>query len=394
MPNGYDPFTPSPDPFTPQAEMAARCPVHRIRDRDAAMILGMEHVLGVLRSHEVFSSRALLPRSGDLGTSLNHLDGEEHARQRRLVNRAFTPRAVAGMRPRIEEVAHDLVDGFCEAGAVDLVPAYSGPLPFIVMAEALGIPSPERERFVHWADDAIASVNLNELPESDGEFRAYITELIELRRREPEDDLVSRVVHATEGDDRLTDAQLIALVRLLIIAGIETTANHVASLVRLLLEERTRWEEVQADRSLIPNAVEEALRLDPPLNWLPRVPVRSHQVAGYDLDAGTMVLAGLASANRDPSVHEDPHRFDLHRPLPEGPAHVTFGNGVHFCLGAALARLEGEVALEVLLDRLPDLRLQPDWVFEPRGPQMMRGCRDLLVEFEPAAKRTTVTTGS
>ena len=389
MPDGFDPFTPAPDPFTPQAEMAARCPVHRLPDRPAVMVLGMEPVLGVLRDPDAFSSRSPRPRPGDLGTSLIHLDGEEHARQRRLVNRAFTPRAVAGMRPRIEDIAHELVDGFCELGTVDLVQAYSGPLPFIVMAEALGIPSRDRDRFVHWADDAIASMSINDVPPTDAEFRAYITGLIDERRADPQDDLVSRIVHATEGDDRLSDPQLIALVRLLIIAGIETTANHIASLVRLLLEDRARWDAVAADRSLVPNAVEEALRLDPPLNWTPRLTLAPAAVAGCPVEGGTMVLAGLASANRDPAVHPHPDRFDLHRTAPDGPGHVTFGNGVHFCLGAALARLEGEVALEVLLDRVPDLRLDPAWRFEPRGPQMMRGCRDLLVEFAPVPRRTS-----
>jgi cytochrome P450 len=382
VPDGYDPFTPTADPFTPQAEMAARCPIHRVPGRPAVMVTGAEHVLAVLRDTGQFSSRSPRPRSDDLGTSLIHLDGEEHARQRRLVNRAFTPRAVAGMRPRIEAIAHELVDGFCGDGRVDLVQRYSGPLPFVVMAEALGIPADDRERFVHWADEAIAHAGTGDAP-SDAEIRAYIQRHIDVRRAEPRDDLISKVVHASEGDDRLTDAQLIALVRLLIIAGIETTANLIATLVRLLLEDRSRWQAVVDDRALVPNAVEEALRIDPPLNWTPRLTLAPAELAGCPIDGNTMVLAGLASANRDPALYDDPETFDLHRPAPDGPGHLAFGNGVHFCLGAALARLEGDVALNVLLDRLPDLALAPGWVFEPRGPQMMRGCRTLELTFAP-----------
>lgn len=387
LPEGYDPFTPTADPFSPQAEMAAACPVHRVPGRPAVMVTGMEHVLAVIRNPEEFSSRSPQPRPDDLGTSLIHLDGEEHARQRRLVSRAFTPRAVASMRERIVDIAHELVDDFCESGSTDLVQAYSGPLPFIVMAEALGIPSADREQFVDWADEAIAATSNGEPASSDAAFRRYVLATIERRRAEPRDDLISRVVHATEGDDQLTDAQLIALVRLLIIAGIETTANLIASLLRLLLEDRSRWNTVLGDPTLIPAAVEEALRLDPPLNWTPRVVFERADIAGCPIEPGTMVLVGLASANRDVSVYENPDDFDIHRPEATSPTHVTFGNGTHFCLGAALARLEGEVALEVLLNRLPDLDTDPSWEFEPRGPQMMRGCRTLDVRFSPVDSR-------
>ena len=387
VPDGYDPFSPTPDPFTPQRAMAAACPVHRVPGRPAVMVTGMEQVVAVLRDVDTFSSRSPRPRPGDLGTSLIHLDGAEHARQRRLVNRAFTPRSVAGIRERIDAIAHELVDGFCGRGTSDLVQDFSGPLPFVVMGEALGIPVEDRDKFIHWADDAIASTSGGDLAASDREFRRYILDRIEERRTEPREDLISQIVHATEGEDRLSDAQLIALVRLLIIAGIETTTNLISSLVRLLLQDRSLWEQVLADRSLTPTAVEEALRLDPPLNWTPRLLLEAADVAGCPIDGGSMVLVGLASANRDPEVHEDPDRFDLGRPPGDGPGHLAFGNGVHYCLGAALARLEGDVALSVLLDRLPDLALTPGWTFEPRGPQMMRGCKTLDVAFAPAARR-------
>ena len=386
-PAGYDPFTPTIDPFSAQAAMAAQCPVHRVNDRTSVLVTGMEHVLAVLRDNDAFSSRAPRPRPGDLGTSLIHLGGEEHARQRRLVNRAFTPRAVAGLRPRIEEVAHGLIDEFAGAGKSDLVGDYAGPLPSIVMAEALGVPAADRPRFVHWADDAIASVNVNAVPDSDAEFRDYVLARIDERRRHASGDLISELVHATEHDDRLSDAQLVALVRLLLIAGIETTGNLIATMVRLLLEDRGRWTQVSADRALVPAAVEESLRIDPPLNWTPRLADAGAEVAGCPIDAGTFVLVGLSSANRDPAVHEKPDVFDLNRATPEGPAHVAFGNGVHFCLGAALARLEADAALQALLDRLPDLALADGYVFEPRGPQMMRGCRTLDVVFSPVAAR-------
>jgi len=385
VPEGYDPFTPTSDPFSPQAAMAASCPLHRVRGRDAAMVTGMAHVLEVLRDQGRFSSRSSRPRHGDLGTSLIHLDGEEHARQRRLVNRAFTPRAVGRMRPRIEQIAAELVDQIADAGKADLVEAFAAPLPFIVMAEALGIPDDDRPRFVHWADDAIASANVNTLPASDGDFRAYVLSAITERRAAPRDDLISQIVNVSEGDDHLDDAQLIALVRLLIIAGIETTGNLVATVVRLLLDDPARWAEVEADRSLVPAAVEEALRLDPPLNWTPRLVEQPTELAAHEIPEATMLLVGLASANRDPAVHDEPDRFDLHRPVPDGPAHVAFGNGVHFCLGAALARLEAEVALQVLLNRLDGVALADGWIFEPRGPQMMRGCKTLDVTFDVRA---------
>ena len=204
----------------------------------------------------------------------------------------FTPKAVARLRPRIEELAHDLVDRFCASGSSDLVVDYSGPLPAIVMAEALGVPAADRPRFVHWADDAIASVNVNEVPPSDAEFRAYVLDRIHERRRGPEDDLISEVVNATDGGDRLSDAQLVALVRLLLIAGIETTANLVATMVRLLLEDRSRWEDVAADRDLVPAAIEESLRLDPPLNWTPRLADPGAHVGECPIDGAPSCSSG------------------------------------------------------------------------------------------------------
>jgi cytochrome P450 len=386
VPEGYDPFTPTPDPFTPQATMAARCPVHRCRDGRAVMVMGMDAVLSVLRDPAAFSSRSLKPTSDDVGETLVHLDGEEHTRQRRLVNRAFTPRAVGAMQGRIEIIAHELIDGFCDKGATDLVGSYSGPLPFTVMAETLGVPPTDRARFVHWADEAIAAANVGERAPSDGELRSYILSQLEARRTAPSHDLISRIVHATDEGDHLTDPEAVALVRLLIIAGIETTTNLISTLLRYLLCERRLWEEVRRDRALVPAAVEEALRLDPPLNWTPRMAVEETEVTGQPIEAGSMVLVCLASANRDPSVHDRPHVFDLHRESTTGTPHVAFGNGVHFCLGAALARLEAKVALNALLDRLPDLEIAQGWEFEPRGPLMMRGCRSLDVVYEPRPK--------
>jgi cytochrome P450 len=176
----------------------------------------------------------------------------------------------------------------------------------------------------------------------------------------------------------MTDAQLKAATKLLIVAGNETTANLLATLFHQLLADRARWERVGEDRSLIPGAVEEALRFDPPLNWVPRQALADCPLGEHTVPQGSTVTMGLGAANRDPQVFDRPDEFDIDRPDVRSH-HLAFGHGEHFCLGAGLARIEAQVTLDVALDRLPGLRLAEDFVFEPKGPVMMRGAKCLPV---------------
>jgi len=381
----YNPAVPIPDPFTPLARLAAECPVHHFPGLD--LVTGYENVANVFRDHETFSSRSPRPLPPGEVQHIVHLDGDEHTRVRKLVNKAFTERAVAATAPTIQAVATELIDAFAPRGHADLVRELSAPMPAIVFLGLLGVPADDREQFLAWADDAIATSHTSEPPKSDPEFRAYVLEQVRQRRENPGDDFVSKLVTAQEtsgtgGVEALSDAEAVAMVRILIVAGTETTTNALSTLLHRLLAERALWERVLDDCSLVPAAVEEALRIDPPLNWVPRIAGHDTEVGGETITAGTMVANSVGQANHDPSVFENPERFDLDRSR-EAP-HFTFGYGKHFCVGAPLARLELRIALETLLDRLPDLRLAPDYVFEPRGPLMMRGAKELPVTFTPA----------
>ena len=381
----WDPFTPVPDPFTPQAHLRRACPVHRL-DGGTVAVTGMQAVLDVLRRPEHFTSRP--PRARPEGSlSIIHTDGDEHDRLRRLVNKVFTPRAVAAYEASIREVAEDLVDRFAGRGAGDLVTDFNAPFPAIVFLTILGVPPEDRVRFLEWGDEAISHAYASEPAPSDSAFREYVLARIVERRARATDDFISRLVHAEDRSQHLTDAELVAMVRILIIAGTETTANLLGTLFHQLLAVRERWEAVAADRSLVGAAVEEALRFDPPLNWVPRTTVAGGTVGEFEIPTGSVVITGLGSANRDDTVFEGPDSFRLDRG--DTAPHVAFGHGSHYCVGAALARLEAATALRVLLDRLPDLRLADGFEFAPRGPVMMRGCASLPVRFTPAATAAT-----
>lgn len=381
----YDPAVPIPDPFTPLARLAAACPVHHFASVD--LVTGHERVAEVFRDPETFSSRSprVLP-AGEV-QHIVHLDGDEHMRIRRLVNKAFTERTVIASAPTIHAVARELVDAFAPRGHADLVRELSAPMPAIVFLGILGVPSEDREQFLAWADDSIATSHTNERAPSDDDFRAYVLDQVRRRRAEPGDDFVSRLVTASESTgtgavDELSDAEAVAMVRILIVAGTETTTNALSTLLHRLLAEPALWARVRADRSLVPAAVEEALRIDPPLNWIPRIAAVDTEIGGEPIAAGRMVANSVGNANHDPSVFPDPDRFDLDRA--RDYPHFAFGYGKHFCIGAPLARLELRIALETLLERIPDLSLAPDYVFEPRGPLMMRGAKKLPVHFTAA----------
>jgi cytochrome P450 len=317
------------------------------------LVTGYEHVAGAFRDPATFSSRSLRPTPPGEVQHIVHLDGEAHVRVRKLINKAFTERTVAEATPRVQAVADQLVDNFAARGEVELVRELTAPMPAIVFLELLGVPPEDREQFLAWADDAIAQSHTNERSATDAAFRAYALEQIHRRRHDPGDDLVSKLVHVEEDRDRLSDQELQAMIRILIVAGTETTTNAMSTLFHRLLAQRSLWERVLAEPALVPAAIEEALRIDPPLNWVPRVAAVDAVVAGEPISKGTLVANCVGQGNHDPAVFPDPDRFDLDRTR-ESP-HLTFGVGKHFCVGAPLARLELRVALSTMLRRIPDL---------------------------------------
>jgi len=292
----------------------------------------------------------------------NHMlnkDGDDHRRLRRLVTQAFTPRIVAELRPRIEEIAEELLDAVEPRGRMDLVEEFAFPLPMLVIAELLGVPPDDRDRFRAWSNaivtPALDAGAMQEFGAQMSAFVAYLRALFDERRAAPRADLISALLHAGDGGDVLSEQELFSMVVLLIVAGHETTVNLIGNAVAALLQHPEQRALLEDDPSLIPHAVEELLRYDGSVERaLTRWAATDLELGGRPIQRGETVIVLLGSANRDRERFSDPDSLDVTRP---DVKHVGFGRGSHYCLGAPLARLEADVALTALLRRLPGLRL-------------------------------------
>ncbi len=366
----YDPMAPDvmACPTAAYRELRDGCPVHLVEDFSPPHFVVSRHadVDRILRDPATWSSAKGHGPGYSSNRTLAYCDDPRHGQQRRLVSRAFTPRSVQDMEPRIEVIAHELIDGFVDDGECDLHERFATPLPIIVIAEMLGVPSSRRADFKRWSDDSVqrlASGDPTTYPESAAEFRTFFTEQIADRQaqldagRTPPDDLVTRLVMAEDRGTRLSADETLSMIGQLLTAGNETTTSLLLNLVLRLSEEPTRFDELLADPAKYEVAVEESLRFDSPVLGLWRTPVEEQHVRGVTIPADHKTQVLFSSANRDPEVWEDPDRFRLDRRIDEVRNHLAFGAGVHFCLGAALARAEGRIGLRALVERLPGLRV-------------------------------------
>jgi cytochrome P450 len=286
------------------------------------------------------------------------IDGPRHRRLRGLVSKAFTPRRVEALRPRAEALALELLDRMAARPDPDVVRDLAQPLPTVVIADLLGVPAADHALFRAWSNDLVELLDplsgrdgLDPAKRATTELAAYFRGLLAERRRAPRDDLLSAMSEAEEGGESLAEPELVALASLLLAAGNETTTGLIGNAVLLLLRHPAERRRLQDDPALLPSAVEECLRFDPPVQLTDRAVVEPVELGGVRLARGTLVYALLAAANRDPERFPDPDRFDVGRAENH---HLAFGLGNHFCLGAALARLEAQVALGALLRRFPD----------------------------------------
>lgn len=282
-------------------------------------------------------------------------DPPDHTRLRRLVHKAFTPRAITAMQPRIEAIAHDLLDNMADHGEGDLLAEYAFPLPITVIAEMLGVHAEKRDDFRAWTNALLFGVSEEEARMAAMAFVMYINELIEERRATDTGDILSGLVRAEDEGETLDHMELLAMVFLLLVAGHETTVNLIGNGMLALMQHPDQMALLQSEPSLISSAVEEMLRYNgpveaPTLRWS----VEDVAYKGHLIPQGEIILPSLLAANRDPAVFPDPDRFDITRsPNP----HIAFGMGIHYCVGAPLARLEATIAIPALLKRLPNIRL-------------------------------------
>lgn len=320
-------------------------------------------------------------QAGFGGSSMIFSDPPEHTRLRGLVSKAFTPRRIFELRGRLEEIVDQLLTPAAARGSIELMDEFAGPLPATVIGELLGVPPEDQERFRRWSNEMFSRMGplRDGAPPAGARFALgeYLAGIIAERRKEPRDDLISGMIAAQEERQMLTDAELLSTSLVLLIAGFETTTNLIGNGVLALLRNPAELERLRADRSLLPTAIEEFLRYDSPAQLIMRSTKEEVELGGELVPTGASVLLLLGAANRDPRQFPDPDRLDVGR---KENAHVSFGWGIHHCLGAPLARLEGEVAFTALLDRFPTWKADPTAIARRPNP-MLRGLSRLPLAF-------------
>lgn len=367
----FDPFDERTrrNPFPLYAQARREHPVYRHEGLPVVSVFRYDDIQAILRDPSTWSNVFPPPpgftRPDHLPPSMLMLDPPEHTRLRGLVQQAFTPRRVRELEPRIEAIAEQLASHLVTRRTADFVATFAYPLPVVVIAEMIGVPAEDRELFRHWSDALVENLGGGLLgppsPEALAKelaaveaMRAYFVERVEERRRKPREDLLSALVAAELEGSRLTFDEMLQMLVLLLVAGNETTRNLIANAVYTLIEHPESERQLRAHPEHVPSAVEEVLRFASPVQCDVRYLVRDTEVAGRHVEAGTIALLWLGSANRDESVFPDPDVFDIAR---ADNRHLAFGFGPHFCLGANLARLEAQVALRVLLRRVRQWQL-------------------------------------
>jgi cytochrome P450 len=339
--------------------------------------MGYADIVAVLRERRFHSALSLLPQMQGLSAdsmeerrpSILSMEGDEHTRVRRLVAPAFTPAAANRLRPSMAEVMGELVSAIEPRGACEFVADVCDPYPIPIICELLGAPREDWERFSRWATDIFRIFNQNlaeDLPAielASSELDAYVRVLVERRRAEPSDDLLSALIAAEEAGDRLTTDELVMLAEAVLMAGTDTTRNQLAICVALLGAYPEQWARFVADPALAPRVVDETMRYLGAVQGTLRVASEDIEYRDVVFPKGTLVFASLAAANRDPEVYAEPMAFDITRE--SAAPHMTFGSGIHYCLGAHLARAELQEALVVLARRLPNLALDGPVEWKP-----------------------------
>jgi hypothetical protein len=388
------------DPYPTYRRLREKDPVHRSKLINGWVLTRHADISAVLRdsrfsaderkqsNYEKFRARAIKDGAmdpDDPGTaSMLRSDPPDHTRLRTLVSRAFTPRTVESLRGRVEAIVKEQLDAVTDQGGMDVISALAYPLPVVIIAEMLGIPVEDHARFKHWSDEAVRGMGMSTA--EDGrrafrarrELRAYLEGVASARRREPREDLLSAMLSVEAEGDRLTANELYETCELLLIAGHETTTNLIGNGMLALLRNRDQLEMLRRDPSLVEHAVEELLRYDSPVQATTRMAPDDMEFAGIALRKGQQVALLLGAANRDPAQFPDPDRLDVTR---ENAHHLSFGHGIHFCLGSPLARLEAPAAFRAMLERFPNMRLddtaRPQW----KPNLILRGMQQLPVRF-------------
>ena len=385
------------DPYPMYKALRERDPFHRSYVVDGWVATRYADLMEILRDSRFSSddrnlrawdrNQKMLMRLGalneedDMNPSMLRLDPPDHTRLRSLVSKAFTPRAIEKLRGRAEAIVDELISKMTGSRS-EIIASVAYPLPVIMISDMLGIPSEDRAKFKHWSDEVVRSMGMSSIDDFKRsrvawrELRAYLKEAAEERRRDPQDDLLSALLMAEEAGDKLSTDEVFETLNLLLVAGNETTTNLIGNGVLALLRSPDQLEALRADPDLIESGLEEILRYDSPVQATARIALEPVEMHGCTVRPGQQVILSIGAANRDPERFENPDTLDLSR---KENRHLSFSQGPHFCLGAQLARLEGRIALGALVQRFPELRLDPDHEPEPASNTILRGPKILPV---------------
>ena len=375
------------DPFPHYRRLRETSPVFHDEQSGSWHAFRYDEVQRVLSEHATFSSRMGGDEPSETGqlfaASLITTDPPRHRQLRSLVNQAFTPKAVDALAPRISQLTDELLDGIASTGTADLIAGLAYPLPVIVIAELMGIPPADRDRFKQWSDVIVSQTRAGaenaDHHATNVEMTGYFLDLIEQRRSRPGNDLISSLLSAEIDGQKLSVAELLGFCSLLLVAGNETTTNLIGNAVLCFAEVPGTIERLSAEPSLLPQAIEEVLRYRSPVQSMYRVTAADTTLGGVQVPAGAPLVAWIGSANRDERHFERSDQFDIDR----GPSrHLAFGQGIHFCLGAPLARLEATIALKAVLSRLPGLTLTAGSQLERMDSTIVYGLTELPVSWQ------------
>lgn len=361
------------DPYPIYAMLRNRDPVHWSSLSSAWVVSRYQDIDAILRDHRRFSNdfehRTISRRrQGQLNPAVDKsmlfVDLSDHTHLRSLVSKAFTPKTIETMESWVRQIMSDLLDQIADPTSFDLMQAIADPLPVIVIAELIGVPPEDRAQFKVWSDQrartlepTITAREREMASEAGKALTEYFLGIINERRANPRDDLISALVAVEEAGDKLSEDEMVVMLRLLLVAGNETTTNLIGNGMLALLRHPEQLHLLRQQPDLMPSAIEELLRYDAPVQTDIRTALEDMELGGKPIRKGQGVLLLIGSANRDPEVYRDPDRLDLTR---KEASHIVFGRGIHHCIGAPLARLEGRIAFEMLLERFEDIRLLAD----------------------------------
>lgn len=379
----YDPTSAGilSDPYDTYDKLRAKDPVHRMRLINGWVLTRYEDVDMVLRDHRRFFNND--GRVDEYRSMLRH-DPPDHTRLRSLVSKAFTPRAVRELHPRVQRIVNDLLDDLDGKDRFDLIESLAFPMPVTVIAEMLGVPAQDMDRFKHWSNDVSLTIEpslrddqIRRVEQATEALYEYFESIIEERRRAPQNDMITALLNAEDEGAKLTHAELLGTLILLLVAGNETTRNLIGNGMRALLKNPAQLQRLRDNPDMLDSAIDELLRYDSPVQLDGRLVHNDVEVAGHRIRAGQRILCAIGAANRDPSVFTEPDMLDIGR---NERSHIAFGRGIHHCLGAPLAMLEARAAFSALLDRFSAITLASEPVY--REQVVLRGVEELWVDVK------------